>query len=78
MADFHGWEGLALWDDIKLDVKHFRDIARIAMVGETKWEKAMSAFCKPFTTAEIRYFDRAAINQAQAWLEEGAPASHPA
>ena len=70
MADFHGWEGPALWDDIKLDLKHFSDIELLAMVGDTKWEKGMSAFCKPFTTAKIRYFDRAAIADARAWLEQ--------
>lgn len=69
MADFHGWEAAALWDDIKFDVKHFSDIEKIAMVGETKWEKGMSVFCKPFTTAKIRYFDRAAITEARTWLE---------
>jgi SpoIIAA-like len=70
MVDFHGWGGGALWDDIKFDLKHFSDIERLAMVGDQKWEKGMSVFCKPFTTAKIRYFDHAAIADARAWLEE--------
>jgi hypothetical protein len=70
MKDFHGWEGAALWDDIKFNLKHFSDIERLAMVGDKKWEKGMSVFCKPFTTAKIRYFDRSAITEARAWLEE--------
>jgi hypothetical protein len=69
MFDFHGWEMAAVWDDIKFDVKHFSDIERLAMVGDKKWEKGMSAFCKPFTTAKIRYFDASAITEARAWLE---------
>ena len=28
----------------------------------------MSLFCKPFTTAKIRYFDHGAIAEARAWL----------
>lgn len=74
MSDFHGWEGGALWDDLKFELKHFADIERIAMVGDKKWEKGMSVFCKPFTTAKIRYFesgavsDSAAVSQARAWL----------
>lgn len=71
MKDFHGWEAGALWEDIKFDVKHFRDIERLAMVGERKWEKGMSLFCKPFTTAEIRYFERGEAAQAREWLEGG-------
>lgn len=39
------------------------------MVGDKKWEKGMSKFCRPFTTAQTRYFDRAAINEARQWLE---------
>ena len=69
MHDFHGWTASALWQDLKFDLKHFRDIERLAVVGERKWEKGMAAFCKPFTTAEIRYFDQAQIDQARTWLE---------
>lgn len=68
MVNFHGWEAAALWDDVKFDVKHFSDLKRVAMVGDQKWEKGMSVFCRPFTTAQIRYFDRARIEEARAWL----------
>jgi hypothetical protein len=68
MHDFHGWTAGALWQDIKFDAKHFRDIERIAMVGETKWQHGMAVFCKPFTKAKIRYFERDALEQARAWL----------
>jgi hypothetical protein len=68
MTDFHGWEAAALWDDMKFDLKHFSDIDRLAMVGDKQWEKGMSVFCRPFTTATIRYFDRAAIEEARTWL----------
>jgi hypothetical protein len=72
MHDFHGWTTGALWEDLKFDVRHFRDIERVAMLGESAWEKGMSAFCKPFTTAAIRYFDRDQPGQpeaARAWLQ---------
>jgi hypothetical protein len=70
MVDFHGWQPGALWEDVKLDLHHFGHLERLAMVGERAWEKAMSVFCKAFTTAEIRYFDRSRIAEARAWLEE--------
>lgn len=69
MVDFHGWDTAALWDDIKFDLKHLSDIERLAMVGDRKWEKGMSVFCRPFTTARIRYFDHESIDEARAWLE---------
>ena len=69
MRDFHGWDAGALWEDIKFDLKHFRDIERIAMVGETKWEAGMAAFCKPFTSAKIRYFEHGHEEEARHWIE---------
>jgi hypothetical protein len=70
LHDFHGWTAGALWEDIKFDAKHFNNIERLAVVGETKWEKGMATFCKPFTTAKVRYFDSAKAAEAQAWLAE--------
>ena len=70
MADFHGWGQRALWDDVKFDLKHHGHIERLAMVGDRKWEKGMSIFCRPFTSAKIRYFDRSEIEQARNWLEQ--------
>ncbi len=71
MHDFHGWGAAALWEDIKFDARHFSDIDRLAMVGDKKWEKGMAAFCRPFTTAKIKYFDEADRQQAYDWIEEG-------
>jgi len=68
MHDFHGWTPSALWQDIKFDAKHFNDIERVAMVGETGWQHGMAVFCKPFTGANIRYFDRESIDEARAWI----------
>src|SRR5438093_7835821 len=69
MHDFHGWTPGGLWEDIKFEVKHFKHLERIAFVGDKKWEAGMSKFCKLFTTAEIRFFDEAKLDQARAWLE---------
>jgi hypothetical protein len=71
MHDFHGWTAGALWQDIKFDARHYRDIERLAMVGESNWQHGMALFCKPFTAAKVRYFDRNEIGQARVWLEAG-------
>ena len=68
--DFHGWDAQALWDDIKFSTTHCTKIERIALVGETAWEKGMAAVCKPFTMAKIQYFDAADLAKAKAWLAE--------
>ncbi len=71
MRDFHGWTMGALWEDIKFDGKHFGDIERLAFVGDRKWEAGMAAFCKPFTSAAIRYFDESKYEDALGWIKEG-------
>lgn len=71
MEDFHGWDVGAAWEDLKLDLAHFNDIDRLAMVGENKWHNRLAVFFKPFTRAEVRYFDRANMATARVWLEEG-------
>lgn len=67
--DFHGWDMHALWDDTKFATTHCTKIEKIALVGEKTWEEWMAKVCKPFTMAEIKYFDAANIDDAWAWLE---------
>jgi hypothetical protein len=68
MTDFHGWEASAAWEDFKFGIKHFSNIERLAMVGEKQWQHGMATFCKPFTEAEVRYFDHADTAEAGKWL----------
>ena len=68
MHNFHGWDGGALWEDIKFDLKHFKAIERLAIVGEKTWEKWMVAFCTPFTTAAIEYFPAEKAAEAREWV----------
>lgn len=70
MHDFHGWTAGAMWEDLKFDFKHWKDIARLAIVGETKWQHGMATFCKPFTKATVRYFDHSQIEEARTWVQE--------
>lgn len=68
MHDFHGWQWGALWEDLKFDVRHFADIERLALVGHSRWQAHMTALCRPFTTAEVRYFDERDLAQAEHWI----------
>jgi SpoIIAA-like len=75
LHDFHGWEADALWEDVKFDVKHFNDIERIAVVGETTWHEWMTVLFCPFTGATVRYFEADQADQAHAWIEEAQTSS---
>jgi hypothetical protein len=69
MHQFHGWSAGAMWEDLKFDLAHWKDIERLAIVGDSKWEAGMAVFCKPFTKAKIQYFDIANLDDAQTWIE---------
>jgi hypothetical protein len=68
MHDFHGWDLGAIWEDTKFATKHCRDIEKIAMVGDSAWEKWMAMVCKPFTMSSIKYFDAGELDAARLWL----------
>ncbi len=71
MEDFHGWTAGALWEDIKFDAKHFNHIGSLAIVGDKIWQEWTAKFCKPFTTAKVRYFDHTETDKALEWIGAG-------
>ena len=70
LQDFEGWTAGALWEDTKFAAKHFNDIERLAVVGDSRWEKGITVFIKPFTGARVRYFDVGELQQARSWVRE--------
>ncbi|MBL3655238.1 SpoIIAA family protein [Fulvivirga sediminis] len=61
----------AIWEDLKFDAKHFKNFNRVAIVGERGWLNWFSTFAKPFTTAEIKYYDNYEKAQAMDWVVRG-------
>ncbi len=70
LEDFHGWDLHAAWDDFLFRLNHYSDFERIAMVGDRQWEKWMASFFRPFTKAQVKYFDRSEVDAAWKWLRE--------
>jgi SpoIIAA-like len=72
MFEFHGIELRALWDEIKFDVRHARQIERCALVGDRAWQSWMTDFSRPiFSRAELRFFHVADRDKAWEWINEG-------
>ncbi|BBO66117.1 hypothetical protein DSCA_00470 [Desulfosarcina alkanivorans] len=71
LHDFEGWTAGALWEDTKFTAKHYKDIDRLAVVGESRWPKGVTVFSKPFTAADVRYFDMQEIDSARKWIRGG-------
>lgn len=70
MEDFEGWDAGAAWEDTKFAMEHYHDIRKLALIGETSWERWMAIICQPFTTAEIRFFSPDQRAEAIEWLAE--------
>lgn len=69
MQNFTGWTVKAAYQDLKFDVKHATDFSKVAIVGEKKWQEAFSSLMKPFTPADIQYFNLEERDQALQWLK---------
>ncbi len=54
LTDLHGIEPRALWDEIKFDVHHARQIERCAVVGDRRWEAWMPG-CRGRSSSEPRF-----------------------
>jgi hypothetical protein len=70
LHDFKGWTAGALWEDTKFAAKHFNDIDRLAIVGESQWQKGTTVFVKPFTAAKVRYFPMEELDKAHEWIHQ--------
>ena len=70
MRNCHGWTVGAMQEDLKFDYKHWHDIEKLAIVGESKCKAGMVALCKPFRSANIKYLDHEKLDDAQTRLAE--------
>ncbi|GGH68104.1 SpoIIAA family protein [Phaeocystidibacter marisrubri] len=73
MQDFEGWSASALWRDAKFDLKNKEHLKKVAIVGQKKWHELMTDIMKPFTDADIRYFDEEEAEAERGGLEPPVP-----
>jgi hypothetical protein len=73
MDDWHGWDSFsALWEDLKTDVLLNDDVERLAMVGETDWERWATRLTEPFARGDVRFFNRSELDVAWDWITTSA------
>jgi hypothetical protein len=59
----------AVWDDMIFWIRHIKDIERLAIVGQKKWEKWLEFLEHPFIKTEVRYYDKSRLQEAWTWLK---------
>jgi len=72
LSDFEGWSAGGVWEDVKLGVHAFASIERLAIIGDKRWEEWMTTLAKPFTLADVRFFEPFDAEKALAWITEPA------
>ncbi len=65
---FEGWTPTALLKEIKYDIKHARDLKKVALVGDQGILNLAASMAKPFTSAEVRHFTMAQREDAWKWV----------
>ncbi len=57
-----------VWEDLKFDVKHMKDIKRLALVGGSVIEKWSTRIFATFTLTTCRCFQEEEVDEAWSWL----------
>lgn len=71
LENFGGWEKGADWNDLDFQLTHGSEIAKIAIVGEPRWEAEALAFAGAgFRRAPVKYFAADQEAEARAWLAQ--------
>jgi len=68
---FDGWERDADWSDLDFHFSHSNKIAKIALLGDLRWEADALAFAGTgFRSAPVKFFLTDQQAEARAWLRE--------
>ena len=70
MNQFPKIEPAAFWEDLKFSVKHFKDIERIALVGQPEWEKWYANLVDMLPNIKVKHFYLSNMRTAYNWLNE--------
>ena len=69
LEEFKGWEKGADWNDVEFMLTRGTEIAKIAIVGEPRWETGAMAFAGAgFRRAPVKFFPSDQQTAARAWL----------
>jgi CheY-like chemotaxis protein len=68
LDDFHGWDIESMARELKWDAENRDRLRKVAVIGDSAWEKAAVTLSKIFLPGDVRYFARDAEPDAWAWV----------
>jgi hypothetical protein len=72
LEDFKREKASAWGADLKFGREYHQKIAKMALVGDKKWEEWLAKLAEPFYAREARFFHTEEREDAWAWLQEAA------
>ncbi len=70
MEGFAGWDLYAAWDDFTFGMTHWHHYEKMALVGDTAWEKVAAKATNMLMRGEVRFFDLDDRDAAWDWIKE--------
>jgi hypothetical protein len=70
--NFTGFDPGAMWDDLKLGMRHFSGWDRVALVTDVPWLRSTTSAMSFMLPAEIRLFHLSEQDEAKRWITEAA------
>ena len=71
LDNFEGWEQSLAWSNLDFRYWHSNEIARIAIVGEPRFEQKALAFAGAgFRNAPVKFFPDSQLAEARTWLAQ--------
>jgi hypothetical protein len=70
--NFTGFDPGAMWDDLKLGMRHFSGWDRVALVSDVPWLRSTTSAMSFMLPAEIRLFHLSEVDEAKRWITEAA------
>lgn len=67
---FTGMEPQALWTDVRLGLPLAHKVTHVAVVADQAWIRAATHLGRFFTTAELKVFAPAELDQARTWIAQ--------
>jgi hypothetical protein len=65
---FQGWDLGGAWANTSMDVRHRKDLEKVAMVGAPTWEERCVKLAGVLIAGEVRTFPAERLQDAWTWL----------
>ncbi len=68
MDDVEGWEPEERWADLAFDIRHLRDLDKVAIVGDDVWETWLDKMEELFPLSVVQTYPSEDREEAVAWI----------